>query len=77
MIIQPSGAVFSKSDLITMKALQFLKETKAEMRQVTWPSRNKALLYALVVILFSVALGYLLGGFDTLFQALLKALISN
>ena len=59
------------------KPIQFLKETRAEMKQVTWPSRNKAILYAAIVIIFSVGLGYLLGGFDALLQTALKSIISN
>lgn len=59
----------------TMKITQFLRETKGEMKQVTWPSRRHLVLYTVVVIIFSLALGYLLGAFDTLFQAGLRSLI--
>ena len=58
-----------------MKITQFLRETKSEMKQVNWPSRRHMLIYTVVVIIFSLALGYLLGAFDTLFQAGLKSLI--
>ncbi|HRH25225.1 MAG TPA: preprotein translocase subunit SecE [Candidatus Paceibacterota bacterium] len=58
-----------------MKITQFLKETKGEMKQVKWPSRRRLVVYTLVVIIFSLALGYLLGAFDTLFQAGLRSLI--
>ncbi len=58
-----------------MKITQFLRETKGEMKQVTWPSRRKLFIYTLVVIIFSLALGYLLGAFDTLFQAGLRSLM--
>ena len=58
-----------------MSITQFLRETKAEMRQVVWPSRTKAIVYALVVIIFSVALGYFLGAFDALFQGGLRSVL--
>ena len=58
-----------------MKVTKFLKETKGEMKQVTWPSRRHLITYTLVVIIFSLALAYLLGAFDTLFQIALRALI--
>jgi preprotein translocase SecE subunit len=58
-----------------MKITQFLKETKGEMKQVTWPSRRHMFIYTLVVIVFSLALGYLLGAFDTILQAALKSLV--
>lgn len=55
--------------------IQFLKETRAELKHVTWPSRNRAILYAVIVIIFSAAIGYLLGGFDTLLHTGLKSII--
>jgi preprotein translocase subunit SecE len=58
-----------------MKIKQFLKETKGEMKQVSWPSRRHIIIYTIVVIVFSLLLGYVLGAFDTLFQAGLKSLI--
>ncbi len=58
-----------------MKIKQFLKETKGEMKQVKWPSRRHLIIYTIVVVVFSLVLGYVLGAFDTLFQAGLKSLI--
>ena len=57
--------------------IQFLKETRAELAHVTWPSRNRVIIYTIVVIVFSLALGYLLGGFDTLLQAALKSIVQK
>jgi preprotein translocase SecE subunit len=42
------------------------------MKQVKWPSRKRAVIYALVVIVFSAGLGYLLGAFDSLFKLILE-----
>ncbi len=50
----------------------FLKQTYIEMKHVKWPSRRHAVVYAMVVIVFSAALGYLLGGFDTVFRTVLQ-----
>jgi preprotein translocase subunit SecE len=55
---------------------QFLRETRAEMKHVTWPTRHRAMIYALVVIIFSVVLGYLLFGFDALFQTALRSILA-
>lgn len=57
------------------KPIQFLKETRAELKQVTWPSRSRAILYTAIVILFSAGVGYMLGGFDILLQSALKTFI--
>ncbi len=58
-----------------MKIKSFLKQTYTEMKQVVWPSRKRAVIYAIVVILFSAGLGYLLFGFDALFGVLLQKLV--
>lgn len=52
----------------------FLKQTQAEMRNVIWPSRSTAMIYAIIVIVFSLGIGYVLGAFDALFAALLRVL---
>ncbi len=70
----PPGAFFSNRK-ISMKPIQFLKETRTELRHVVWPTRRRALLYAIIIILFSLALGYMLGGFDALFRELLKSVV--
>ena len=58
-----------------MKPLQFLKETRGELRHVTWPSRRRAVVYAIVILLFSLAVGYTLGGFDSIFRLVLKTIV--
>ncbi len=57
------------------KITQFFRETKGEMRQVKWPKRRHLILYTIVVLLFSIILGYVLGAFDSLFQLGLRALL--
>jgi preprotein translocase SecE subunit len=59
-----------------MSITTFLRETSQEMKHVVWPSRKRAVIYALVVILFSVALGYMLGGFDLLFKFIVGSIIN-
>ena len=55
-----------------MKLLNFLKETRTELTHVAWPTRARAFLYAGIIIVFSLGVGYVLFGFDALFQSLLK-----
>jgi preprotein translocase subunit SecE len=49
---------------------RWLRETRAELRKVTWPTREEALRLTYVVIGLSVALGLLLGGMDLLLNTL-------
>lgn len=57
------------------KITTFLRGTKTEMKYVQWPTKRRAVIYAVSVILFSVVLGYALGGFDTLLQAGLQKIL--
>jgi preprotein translocase subunit SecE len=58
-----------------MKALQYIKATKEEMKQVTWPTRKEVMVSTLAVILISVGVAYFLWVFDTLFSAGLAKLL--
>ncbi|MDR3558934.1 MAG: preprotein translocase subunit SecE [Candidatus Pacebacteria bacterium] len=54
---------------------QFLKEAKAELEKVNWPSREQTINYTLIVIGISLATAAFLGGLDWIFQTLLKTFI--
>ena len=54
---------------------RWLRESRAELRKVTWPTREEALRLTYVVIGLSVALGLLLGGADFLLSTLYSLLI--
>lgn len=58
-----------------MAITQFFRETKSEMKQVTWPKRRHLIIYTVVVIVFSLGLAYVLGAFDTVLQAGLRSII--
>lgn len=47
--------------------MKFLKQVKAEMTKVVWPSRNKTILYSTVVILVSLFVAYYMAFFDFVF----------
>lgn len=48
--------------------MNFLKQVYAEMAKVTWPSRDKTILYSIIVVLVSLFVAYYLGLFDYIFQ---------
>jgi preprotein translocase SecE subunit len=54
-----------------MSITQYIRDTKAEMAHVKWPSRKQSILYTAVVVVFSVLFGVFLGLADTLFSRLL------
>ncbi|MGC9602361.1 MAG: preprotein translocase subunit SecE [Minisyncoccia bacterium] len=53
----------------------YFKEVRAEMRHVTWPTRNQAIVYTIVVIAVSLATAVYLGLLDYVFDAVVKYII--
>lgn len=54
---QPSGSLF-------VRAAEFLREVKVELKKVTWPTRKQTTGTTIVVILFVIAVAAFLGLFD-------------
>ena len=51
-----------------MSALvEYLKETKAELKHVSWPTRQQTIVFTVVVILISLGVAFFLGLFDFIF----------
>ncbi len=59
-----------------MNLIQYLKETRAELRHVSWPSRRETTVFTAVVIAVSLATALYLGFFDYLFSLALRLFIS-
>jgi len=57
------------------KFTAYLKETRLEMRKVNWPTRQEATRLTAVVIIVSLAVSVVLGGFDFMFTTLLQLVI--
>ena len=57
------------------KLIQFLKEARAELLKVNWPSKNQTINYTLIVIGISIVIAIFLGGLDYFFGYLLKIFI--
>jgi len=58
-----------------MKITEYIKETQAEMKHVSWPSRKQAINYATAVILVSIITALFLALFDYVFSRLLTLLV--
>jgi preprotein translocase subunit SecE len=57
------------------KIAQFLKEARAELMKVNWPTKQQTINYTLAVVGISIALALFLGGLDWFFEYLLKTFI--
>lgn len=54
---------------------QWMKETKAEVGKIVWPTWKQVINNALIVLAVVVVVGVIIWGFDFLFEWLRKVLI--
>jgi preprotein translocase subunit SecE len=57
--------------------INYLKDTKAEMKHVSWPTKDQTVAFTLLVIALSVFIAVLLGVFDVGFSKAVGFLISR
>lgn len=53
----------------------YLKDVRAELHHVSWPSRRLTIMYTIVVIALSVAVGIYLGLLDYILSLLVTGLV--
>ena len=58
-------------------ALQFLKEVRAELKQVQWPTRRELVSYTIVVLVTITVLTTYVFGLDSLFTRLVFDVLGN
>ena len=58
-----------------MSITSYLRETKAELKHVTWPTQSQVIWYTIAVLAISGIIAYLLGFFDFLFSLGLQKLL--
>ena len=55
--------------------VQFLKEARAELMKVNWPTKQQTINYTLTVVGISIAVALFLGGLDYIFEQILNNVI--
>lgn len=55
--------------------VRYLKETRAELRKVSWPTREEATNLTLIVLGVTAAMAVFLGAVDLLFQTLIGLIV--
>ena len=58
-----------------MSITTYFKEVRAEMKHVSWPSRQQVIIYTAVVIGISLGVAIYLGLLDYIFAELIKRVI--
>jgi len=59
------------------KIIQFLKETKFELKRVTWPTRKEMLAGTTVVLIIVFIVAFFLGVVDLGLSKLIKAILKG
>jgi preprotein translocase SecE subunit len=58
-----------------MQITQYLRDVRAELRHVKWPSRNTVIVFTAIVTALSIATAIYLGIFDFFFSEIIQSLI--
>lgn len=55
--------------------IQYVKDTNAEMKHVSWPTQKQTITFTILVILISAVIAAYLGAFDYVFTGILNRVI--
>lgn len=65
----------TKETLKENRLTQYLRETRAELRKVVWPTRQEAIRLTIIVVSTIVVMSIFFGAIDYLLTALFRLLI--
>ncbi len=58
-----------------MSIIEYIKETRVELKHVSWPTKKQSIVFTIVVILLSLGVAIFLGIFDFIFGKGLETLL--
>ena len=61
---------------ITDRVAEYLRDTRGELRKVSWPTRKQATNLTMIVLAVTVAMAIFLGALDFVFAALVRLIVS-
>lgn len=56
--------------------IEFFNQVKTETKKVVWPTRRETVMTAVMVLIMTTVLGLFFFGIDTLFDVIVRALLS-
>ena len=59
-----------------MKITDYIKESRGELKHVSWPTRKQTIAFTVVVIVISIATSLYLGLFDIVFTYILQGVLT-
>jgi preprotein translocase subunit SecE len=72
----PLFHVWGLSKVAKVNIVEFANQVKNETKKVIWPTRRETVTTAIMVLIMTTILGLFFLGIDSLFNALVKALLS-
>lgn len=61
---------------IIARISEYLKDTRGEIRKVSWPTRQQATKLTLIVLAVTIMMALFLGALDLVFSSLVRLVIS-
>lgn len=71
----PEGRFFKGITFHMSRLTNYLRDTAAEMKRVSWPTQQQAVVYTALVIGISVVVALLLSAFDVVFTRALDLVV--
>lgn len=71
--IRPQGGFLEKK--IMSRLGNYLRDTQAEMKHVSWPTKMQATIYTALVVGVSILVAFFIGAFDYIFTDFLTVFI--
>ena len=73
--LQEKGPVAKATAKKENVVIKYLKETRAELKKVNWPSRQEATNLTLIIIIVTIFMALLLGLIDYIFAKLFELIL--
>ncbi|MBI3250530.1 MAG: preprotein translocase subunit SecE [Candidatus Andersenbacteria bacterium] len=64
-----------KVTALPKQSIQFVKQSRDELKKVTWPSREQTMRYTVIVVVASIIVGATIGAFDYMLTLILESAI--
>lgn len=75
MFLNRPGGVLILANFHYMGLIEYLRDTKSELKHVSWPTRTQAIVYTVLVIVISAIVAVFAGSLDFLFGEALNLII--
>ena len=75
MIVGNAQGVFFNTKY--MSITDYIRDTKGELKHVSWPTRKQAVVFTVLTIVLSIALAFYLGLFDFIFSLGIEKVITH